>query len=404
MVALKEVEPGLIELTEFESKYFAESAIPAAVGEMLWREYDAKGNRLRVEFPSPSTAYQWRLTAQGWVGRVPLSSGLSLTIYPKSALKNLFRMWEYAYDLRSFQLLEGLVDAQSILEFYERLAGVLAQRVLQRSRQGFHRAYLPRAGQLPYLRGRLSGQQPLQPGRVRLTCRYDEQTADIADNQILAYTLGHIARSRRCRPQVQQQVRQAYRALQGVATPYPFGPADCQGRIYTRLSQDYQPLHALCRFFLEHAGPDHGAGDHVMLPFLVDMARLYERFVAAWLKVHLPPAWHVKVQESVHVGSNNELRFNVDLVLYDRNGRTQCVLDTKYKVADKADNADVSQIVTYAKAKGCREAVLIYPAPLQRPLDVEIGDLHVRSLTLALDADLEEAGQQFLVHLLQNRD
>ena len=366
---------------------------------MLWREYDARGNRLKVEFPSPSTDYQWRLTARGWVGHIPLAPGLSLTLHPKIALKNLFRMWEYAYDLGSFHLLEGLVDAQSMLEFYERLAHILAQRVLQRSRQGFHRTYLPRVGELPYLRGRLNVQRPLQPGRVRLACRYDEQTADIADNQILAYTLGHLARSRRCRSQVQQRLRQAHRALQGVATPHPYSPADCRGRTYTRLNQDYRPLHALCRFFLEHTGPDHPSGDHAMLPFLVDMARLYEHFVAGWLKVHLPPAWHIKVQESVHVGRDNELRFEVDLVLYDRNGRTHCVLDTKYKMADKADNADVSQILTYAKAKGCREAVLIYPTPLRRPLDVHIGDLHVRGLTFALDADLEEAGQQFLKFL-----
>jgi 5-methylcytosine-specific restriction enzyme subunit McrC len=75
------------------------------------------------------------------------------------------------------------------------------------------------------------------------------------------------------------------------------------------------------------------------------------------------------------------------------------VLDTKYKMAAKVDNADISQIVTYAKAKGCHEAVLIYPTQLQRPLDVQIADLHVRSLTFALDADLEEAGQQFLKFL-----
>lgn len=389
----------MIELTEFESKYFAPGAFPAAIGEMLWREYDAKGNRLRVEFPNPGTDYRWRLTAQGWVGRVPLASDLNLTIHPKVALKNLFRMWEYAYDLRHFQLLEGLVDAQSMPEFYERLAYILAQRVLQRSRQGFHRTYLPQAGNLPYLRGRLSLQRPLQPGQVRLACRYDEQTADIADNQILAYTLGHIARSRRCRPQVQQRVRQAHRALQGVATPVPYSPADCYGRTYTRLSQDYRPLHALCRFFLEHTGPDHASGSHAMLPFLVDMARLYERFVAEWLKAHLPPPWHIQVQETVHVGSHNELRFDVDLVLYDKNGRVHCVLDTKYKIADKVDNADVSQLVTYARAKGCHEAVLIYPVPLQQPLDVQIGDLRLRSLTFALDADLEEAGLQFLTFL-----
>lgn len=391
--------PGLIELTEFESKYFTRESIPAAIGERLWRDYEAKGNRLRVEFPSPSTDHRWRLTAHGWVGHIPLAPDFSLALRPKVDLKNLFRMWEYAYDLRSFYLLEGLVDSQSLLEFYERLAQVLAQKVLKRNRQGFHRAYLPRAGRSPYLRGRLIVKRPL-PGQVQLACRYDEQTADIPDNQILAYTLDHVARSRRCCPQVQQSLRQAHRAMQRVATPYPYGPADCYGRSYTRLNQDYRPLHALCRFFLEHTGPSPVPGDHAMLPFLVDMSRLYERFVAEWLKVHLLSPWRIKAQESVSVGSNNELRFDVDLVLYDKDGQAHCVLDTKYKTAGQADNADVSQVVTYARAKGCRQAVLVYPTPLQRPLDVLIGGLRLRSLTFGLDDDLERAGQQFLTQLL----
>jgi len=51
---------------------------------------------------------------------------------------------------------------------------------------------------------------------------------------------------------------------------------------------------------LEHSGSTHHAGDHTMLPFLVDMARLYELFVAEWLKTRLPKGWSVESQERVH--------------------------------------------------------------------------------------------------------
>jgi 5-methylcytosine-specific restriction enzyme subunit McrC len=234
---------------------------------------------------------------------------------------------------------------------------------------------------------------------VALTCHYEEYTADIPDNQILAYTLGQIARSGRCGQGVQAAVRRGYHALQGTATPRPYLPQECSGRAYNRLNQDYQPLHALCRFFLEHSGPSHERGERAMIPFLVNMARLYELFVAEWLKLHLPAPWRANRQETVRLGPDDELQFDIDLVLYDDHEQARVVLDTKYKTPDGVDNPDFNQIVTYAKAKDCRAAVLVYPAPLVRPLDVWIGDLHVRSLVFALEGDLEEAGQQFLADL-----
>jgi 5-methylcytosine-specific restriction enzyme subunit McrC len=68
--------------------------------------------------------------------------------------------------------------------------------------------------------------------------------------------------------------------LQGAVQTYPVGPESCVGRTYNRLNADYEPMHALCRFFLENSGPTHERGDRSMFPFLVDMSRLYELFVA----------------------------------------------------------------------------------------------------------------------------
>ena len=387
-----------IQLTEYEPQLLPQDALPASVGTALWREF---GDKIAVEFPSPKTNYQWRLTALGWVGHIPLTADIHLLLTPKVNLENLFRMWAYAYTLRSAHWLDGVIDSGSLAEFYEQLAGLLAQRAMKRGRQGFHRAYLTRTEKRPYLRGQLQLRRIWQePGQPILTSRFEEQTADIPDNQILAYTLSQIARNRRCGEQTQTAVRRAAHLLQSIAIPHSFQPQDCVGRSYTRLNQDYESMHALCRFFLEHTGPTHERGDRQMSPFLVNMARLYELFVAEWLKVHLPTPWHIKAQERVTVGKWDELTFDVDLVLYDDDGRAQAVLDTKYKTPDKPANDDISQIVTYAKAKGCHEAVLIYPAALQRPLDLMIGDIRLRTLAFTLDGDLEQAGQQFLDKLL----
>ena len=53
-------------------------------------------------------------------------------------------------------------------------------------------------------------------------------------------------------------VRRAYRTLQGAVQTYPVGPGSCDGRTYNRLNADYEPMHALCKFFLNNSGPTGG--------------------------------------------------------------------------------------------------------------------------------------------------
>lgn len=377
------------------------AALPEADAALLWRLYDQQRGVLRVDFPSPKTGEQWRLTPQGWVGHIPLTPDLHFLLQPKVSLHNLFHMLAYAYRLRSIDFLDGLVEGDSLDGFYERLAQALAQRALERGRRGFYQAYLPREGALPTVRGRLETGQT-RPWNPRLYCHYEEQTADVADNQIVAWTLRRIAQSGLCSERVQPIVRRAYRTLLGVATPIPFDAEACVDRLYNRLNEDYRPLHALCRFFLEHTGPGHQLGERPMLPFLVNMARLYELFVAEWLRAHLPPPWKTSVQEQVTVrgkGGGQALRFDLDLVLYDGDGAARLVLDTKYKAGEHVEPADVQQIVTYAQARGCREAALVYPELPGRPLDVTIGDVRVRALRFGLGGDLEGEGAAFVDQL-----
>ncbi len=384
-----------IELTEYQPASFPAEAISPEIGQALWEKY---GQQVEVQEPSFKTGGRWRLTAQGWVGHIPLTPTFHLALKPKIELSNLFRMWEYAYRLNSFKLLEGLIACQSLPEFYERLAHVLARRVLERGRKGFYRAYLAETDRLPYLRGRLAV-QPALPGQVKLVCHFEEHTADVADNGILAWTLDRIARSGLCSERVLPSVRLAHRALHSLVRPTPYQPGDCVGRVYHRLNEDYRPMHALCRFFLEHSGPSHSPGPQPMLPFLVDMARLYELFVAEWLRAHLPPHLDLKAQERVDLGPANAWQFQIDLLLYEKEtGAVRVVLDTKYKTDTQA--GDIAQVIAYAKIKGCREAVLIYPTPLAHPLDTTVDGLRVRSLTFALAGDLEQAGRVFLQELL----
>ncbi len=391
-----------IELSEYSDVYLPEEALSAEAGELIWRRWSGK---IDVDFPTPKTDRRWKLRSLGWVGTIPVDERLTLTLTPKVPLENLFRMLEYAYDL-SIHFEEGLTECDSLSEFYERLAKILARRIIDRGRRGLYRSYIDRNEVLPYLRGRPNVQSAIRrPWNTKLECRFEEQTPDLEEYQILLWTLSRILHSGQCSGRVRPTVARAYRSLVSAVSLLPFDPPACAGRLYNRLNDDYEPMLSLCRFFLEHTGPTHRSGDRTMLPFLIDMARLFEVFVARWLRDHLPRELRVRDQETVTVGAEGELRFEIDLLLSDRQtGRILSVLDTKYKQAGSPSNADINEVAVYAMVKDCGDAFLIYPAKLPRTFDAafESSGIRVRTLAFPLDGDLESAGETFLQTLLED--
>ena len=395
---MKRESPQIIELTEYQSATFDRNSIPESVGQKIYHNY---AKEIEIEFPNPKTKYQWHLKSKGRVGNIPITPEFHIAIRPKVPINNLFGMLDYAYNLK-IKFPQGSIQCQSLEESYERLANILAHKILERCRKGLYRDYLSKTERLAYIRGRVDLRSALQkPWDVKLKCHYNEQTGDIEDNQILAWTLFIIGRSGLCGESVSSTVRKAFHALQGFVTLKSFKSEACIDRNYHRLNQDYQLLHALCRFFLDNTGPSHESGDREMLPFLIDMANLYEQFVAEWLTANTPKGFFVKQQHRVTHDQNYFDR--IDLLLGDsETKKVQYVLDTKYKAPDKVANNDYHQIVAYANALKCQNAILVYPQNLTKPLDIKHGAIRVRSLTFSLDSDLNEAGKTFLTSLFAN--
>ncbi|MEG4421279.1 restriction endonuclease [Microcoleus sp. LAD1_D5] len=388
----------IIGLTEYQLATFEPDSIPESVGQKIYHNY---AKEIEIEFPNFKTKYQWHLKSKGRVGNIPITPEFHIAIRPKVSINNLFGMLEYAYKLK-IKFPQGAIQCQFLEQSYERLANILAQKILERCRKGLYRDYLSKTERLASIRGRVDLRSALQkPWDVKLKCHYNEQTGDIEDNQILAWTLFIIGRSGLCRESVSSTVRKAFHALQGFVTLKHFKSEACIDRNYHRLNQDYQLLHALCRFFLDNTGPSHETGDREMLPFLIDMANLYEQFVAEWLKANTPKGFFVKQQHRVIHDQNYFDR--IDLLLGDsETNEILYVLDTKYKAPDKVDNTDRNQVVTYATLLNCKNAILIYPQTLKASKDQQIGDIRVRSLTFSLDSDLNQAGKTFLTSLLSN--
>jgi 5-methylcytosine-specific restriction enzyme subunit McrC len=401
-----EEEAKIGPLYEYKPLLLDRHELTEALGAYLYREFK---NKVTVEFPSPATDGQWRLTSQGYVGFVPLPDGRTLELLSKTPLGNLFHMLEYTFDIEP---LGGLVSVATLDDFYDRLATLLAKMIDERSRRGIYREYIPRNDRLAYLRGSLDVRRlATRPWDPFPHCRFQEHTPDIDDNRLLTWTLYNIARGGRAGPRSLPHVRRAYHTMESFARSAPFTAVDCTDRRYNRLNEDYERLHALCRFFLDAAGPQLDSGEKQMVPFLIDAAGLYEKFVAAWLHRNATNDYVVSDQARVDFEGTPDMQARIDLTLGRRGSdRVLCVLDTKYKASADPEYSDLYQVTTYALSQGCRDAFLVYPEPLTPALDIIIRSeyepeqtVRVRSVTFPVrdascvaDAELDACGHAFL--------
>lgn len=389
-----------IALTEYETVYLNREEFCEMDAQLLWRRY---GRQVLVEAPSFKNGQRWQLTAQGWVGLIALSKKLGLALLPKTPLHNLFGMLAVAYDLSSVRFETELFRVQTLPGFYEQLALLLARGVLARGRRGLYSAYMERAEWLSVVRGRLDAQRMVgQPVQMAAPCQYQEQTSDVEENKILLWTLHQLLRSGLCTEKTLPTIRRAYRLLGNAVTLQPIQPEQCRHRRYNRLNSDYQPLHALCAFFLLHATSSLDEGEEDAPAFLVNSEQLFERFVQRWLASYLASQSNQGGSHAIHLVSQlrhelaDNLNFRIDIALLEGDQAT-CVMDTKYKVPTGLPaTEDVQQVLSYAHAVQAPHAVLIYPTKPARPLDITIHGIRLRSAFFDLSGDLDAAGRAFV--------
>ncbi|EAZ92582.1 McrC family protein [Crocosphaera chwakensis] len=382
-----------ITLTEYKPCYIPRDQIPQEIIDYLKNNYK---NKFRINLKYSKKGDQWEIVSQGWIGYIPINNDWNFHIKPKVHITNIFKMLEYAYNLKSFQFLDGLMTCDSLPDFYNRLATIFARLILKRTQKGLYSTYIKHSQTLSYVKGKIDVKTMLKhPWKPKLTCHYDNFTQDIEDNQILLWTIYVISRQEICQVNTRILIRKVYGALQGYVTLSPSTANDCINRKYNRLNEDYRCLHSLCRFFLENTTPSHKKGNHHSLPFLVNMNQLYEKFVAAWLKKHLPPHLGIKTQHRVEY---NNFSFKIDLIIYNKNtNQNLYVLDTKYKT--EITQSDIYQIITYTFEQNCNYAIIITPT-IRNPINDKINNINIRSLNFFLDEDIEAAGNNFLEQLM----
>jgi 5-methylcytosine-specific restriction enzyme subunit McrC len=348
-----------------------------------------------------STRGRWRLEPSAVVGTI-VAPGVELRIQPKCGTRNLFAMLSHAHGL--VKLRPELVHQAEDEDLREMLVLILVQHIEALVRSGLRRGYVEETACLGVLRGRLLLGEQLRtlPGRsTTLACQYQEHTADLPLNQVVAHALSQVGLTGST--DLDQRLRKLRRLFSGL-TPRRFRPADFDQFLYDRLNAPYEVIHGICRLILEARGAEGGPGPLPMGSFLVNMDKLFQSFVAKWLDRHLPPSWRLEAQGKASLDQHGRFKILPDLLLY-RGPDLRLVADTKYKLdRGKPARGDLYQALAYCRALGLRTAVLVYPDIDQPGAQLVLVDgsneLRTDGVDLARSWAMVEEGMQHLMHRL----
>lgn len=318
-----------------------------------------------------------RLRLQQVVG-VMVTGSVTLEILPKTdrdgaaCRSGLIAMMAAAGDTRIATRSSATLDSQSDDLLDIMIAG-FARDLLAALRPGLPQGYLPRHEDLAALRGRLDAARQLSrlAGRADLlACRHDELSADTGLNRILraaARLLHGLAR----RPANRRLLAESLALLDGVG-PLPAGALPAVR--FTRLTQRFQPVHALACQFLRHTYQGVAAGRRGGVAILFRMNQLFESWIGAVLRRGLTAqGWSVHLQASGQVRHALQRADRALFAMYP-DILLQCagqhvILDTKWKrlapLAQEARRrvmqADVYQLLAYRQAWQARLIAMIYP-------------------------------------------
>jgi len=349
-----------------------------------------------------------RIRARAWVGVLRFEE-FDVHVVPKLAGGNLglVRLLEFATGIGALRRAAGRrdlhVEAGNLFDLIVALFLEEAERIV---RAGLRADYVEREDGLPLLRGRLLVREQLLRRHAlpdRLECRFEERSHDVLDNRILGAAAERAAR-RATDESLRRRAHMVGELLRDICQWRGFDAVDARRSVdYGRLNEHYRDAHELAWLIFDDAGVDDifSSGERKSFAFLIDMNRLFERFLERFVATALGQEWRVETQRvrSIVWDPARRRAFSTvrpDIVVSPAAERHDRVtIDAKYKLYDEKNvsASDVAQSFVYAYAHSRRretapKAVIAYPSStsglVTRVLQIRRADsLAAAELTLA---------------------
>ncbi len=260
-------------------------------------------------------------------------------------------------------------------DLLEVVISAFCKRLFDAVRRGLPRQYLAMENDLGVLRGRLDLKRQfttLVSSPQKLACRYDELGPDIALNQVMksaALLLLSASRSQ-YNQRLLREVLLAYADVRDV----PTSALRWDAIALDRTSGHWAELVAIARFLISRHYQKVSGGGQVGFALLFSMNVLFEEFVGRTLRLALrddgvstrlqgPRSYVLRDETGVE-----RFATKPDIVVFE-GGDPKLVIDTKWKrLSASLDDpkrgvaqADVYQMLAYARVYGVKRLMLLYP-------------------------------------------
>lgn len=315
---------------------------------------------LKIGSITPVPGGEWRITGIRKAGVVRIDD-IELRIHPKVRIDRLFYMlargnqWgEWFDDETSLSTADGLSTA--IAEVF----GRWGEKVL---RSGVLQGYRAQRSAEPFIRGRwLVSEQISRRFGMPLPAElaYDEYTTDIPENRLVRSAARRLLASSGIPSHARARLHRIERRLanvdlltRGRALPHVE---------FDRRNERYRPLIALARLVLDSESLEHLDGTTSASGYLLNVATVFEDFVAAEVGRHARGhGGEIVSQQVSKLDIAGHVSIKPDLV-WTSGGRVRAVLDAKYKIVknDALPNADIYQMLAYCVRHSVPEGHLIY--------------------------------------------
>ncbi|MDQ6740842.1 MAG: McrC family protein, partial [Actinomycetota bacterium] len=311
----------------------------------------------------------WTIAPAGLVGAVQVGE-LLVIVRPKGkvGVRELLFLLGYAAD-PGFR--PDDVSAVGSDDLFVVLAESLARHAERALQRGAVNGYVSVEEALRTVRGRIrvGDQMSRRPGMaIPLEITYDDFTPDIPENRILRTAIRLMLHLPRLDETVRGRLAHVDSKLDGV-TPLGFG-APLPAWAESRHNAAYVPALRLAEIILRNMSAEAGLGGQMVASFAVNMAKVFEDFVATSLREALaarPGETRGQYEAYLDEPENwakptDRVRMYVDVV-HSVHGQPAIVFDAKYKAASRSGaypNADHYQMLAYCTALDVERAWLIY--------------------------------------------
>ena len=296
--------------------------------------------------------------ATSWVGALAVP-GLVVRVMPKVSVTNFFAMLGAGVSPDAFD--HEHVTWSDTDELIDGVAYFAIRLIDSATMRGLVHGYVAREERMRTIRGRLLveefARRPWSAAEPQ--CRFDDFTADIAENQLFRCTLQAMLSWPQLAPHVRREALRVLGRFDGVAdTPATKHAAPLP---VTRLNEHYEDAMRLSRLVLQAMSLSHEAGDQQANSLMVDMDDLFQRWIAQELDLRLAPEMRIERDEDVWLDEGRAVTMVPDLVV--RRG-TQVVLvgDAKYSMGADGYMAsrDYLELVAYTTAMGLPTGLLVH--------------------------------------------